>query len=68
MEKYIKATAYKYGADVCGIALPKGLYEIEPRLIYSHFNMEVCTMLDHLTLKLAKEMTFEHLWKNCKRL
>lgn len=67
MEKYIKATAYKYGADVCGIG-SIDRFEIEPRLIYSHFNMEVCTMLDHLTLELAKEMPFEHLWKNCKRL
>lgn len=86
MEKFIKETAYRYGADVCGIgnidrfenaptgyspldlfeqcksviavgiALPKGLYEIAPRLIYSHFNAEVCTILDLIELKLAKEI------------
>lgn len=86
MENYIKETAYKYGADVCGIgsvdrfenapdgyspldlfdkcqsviavgiALPKGLYEIEPRLLYGHFNNEICTVLDHLDLKLSKEL------------
>lgn len=39
-----------------GIALPKGLYEIAPRLIYSHFNAGICTELDQLTLKLAKEI------------
>ena len=86
MEKFIKETAYRYGADVCGIgnidrfenaptgyspldlfeqcksviavgiALPKGLYEIAPRLIYSHFNAEVCTILDLIELNLAKEI------------
>ena len=39
-----------------GIALPEGLYEVAPRLLYGHFNEEICTALDHLTLKLAKEM------------
>lgn len=39
-----------------GIALPKGLYEVDSRLMYGHFNAEVCTMLDILELKLAKEM------------
>lgn len=37
-----------------GIALPKGLYEINPRLIYSHFNANVSVDVDQLTLKLAK--------------
>ncbi len=89
MECYIKETAYRLGADVCGIgsvdrfedtpagyaprdlftqcksviavgiALPKGLYEIAPRLVYGYFNKEVCTMLDHLALKLAKEIEAE---------
>ena len=84
MENCIKETAYRLGADVCGIgsidrfenaptgyspldlfdkcksvivvgiALPKGLYEVAPRLIYGHFNAEICTILDHLELKLAK--------------
>lgn len=39
-----------------GIALPKGLYEIEPRLIYSHFNAQACIEVDRLTVKLAKEL------------
>ena len=29
-----------------GIALPKGLYEVDSRLTYGHFNAEVCTILD----------------------
>lgn len=86
MENFIKETAYRYGADVCGIgsidrfknaptgfspldlfdrcrsviavgiALPEGLYEIQPRLLYGYFNNEICTILNHLELKLAKEM------------
>ena len=46
-----------------GIALPKGLYEVDSRLMYGHFNAEICTILDNLELKLAKEIerTF-----NCK--
>ncbi|MDD6189882.1 MAG: epoxyqueuosine reductase [Clostridiales bacterium] len=39
-----------------GIALPKGLYEIAPRLLYGHFNHEICTVLDHLELKLSREI------------
>jgi len=39
-----------------GIALPKGLYEVESRLLYGHFNGEICTILDTLELKLAKEI------------
>lgn len=39
-----------------GIALPKGLYEVAPRLIYGHFNAEICTVLDTLELKLAKDI------------
>ena len=39
-----------------GIALPKGLMEVEPRLIYGHFNAEICTIVDDLGLKLSKEI------------
>lgn len=39
-----------------GVALPTGLYDVAPRLIYSHFNAELCTIVDALTLRLAKEM------------
>ena len=43
-----------------GIALPKGLYEINPRLIYSHFNADICGTVDQMTLKLAKAMEREY--------
>ena len=39
-----------------GIALPKGLYEVPPRLIYGYFNAHICTILDTLALKLSKEI------------
>ena len=39
-----------------GVALPKGVYEVEPRLIYGHFNALTCVMVDTLTLNLAKEI------------
>jgi len=39
-----------------GIALPKGLYEVPSRLIYGHFNGQVCGTLDALSFALAKEM------------
>lgn len=46
-----------------GIALPKGLYEVESRLLYGHFNAEICTILDNFELKLAKEIEKKF---NCK--
>lgn len=46
-----------------GIALPKGLYEVAPRLLYGHFNGEICAVVDRLTLQLAKEME-----QNCQCL
>ncbi len=39
-----------------GIALPKGIMEVEPRLIYGHFNAEICNTVDVLNLKLSKEI------------
>jgi len=39
-----------------GIALPKGLYEVSPRLLYAHFNSKICAILDDISLKLAKEL------------
>lgn len=39
-----------------GIALPRGLYDVEPRLLYGHFNAQVCTVLDNLALRLAKNI------------
>lgn len=86
MENYIKAAAYEFGADVCGIgsierfknapegyspldlfdkcksviavgiALPKGIYEVAPRLIYSHFNEKASHIIDEIGYKLAKEI------------
>lgn len=37
-----------------GVALPKGLFKIEPRLVYSHFNAEVCNQVDFIALAAAK--------------
>lgn len=39
-----------------GIALPKGLFEAEPRLIYGHYNELACTTIDNMLLKAAKYM------------
>ena len=39
-----------------GIALPAGLYEVAPRLLYGHFNLEACTMVDRLSYKLSREI------------
>ncbi|MBS7368720.1 MAG: epoxyqueuosine reductase [Oscillospiraceae bacterium] len=42
--------------NAVGIALPKGLYEISPRLIYGHFNNEICSVVDRVELNLANEI------------
>ena len=39
-----------------GIALPKGLYEVPSMLLYGYFNSKVCTALDDISLKLAREL------------
>lgn len=39
-----------------GIALPKSLYEVPPRLLYCHFNSKTQSILDDIELKLAKEL------------
>ncbi|HPO78002.1 MAG TPA: epoxyqueuosine reductase [Thermoclostridium caenicola] len=39
-----------------GLALPKGLYEVPPRLLYGHFNRKICSILDAIELKLAREL------------
>lgn len=39
---------------VFGIALPKALYEVDPRLIYEHFNNLICSKVDEIALKLSK--------------
>lgn len=45
-----------------GIALPKALYEVPPRLLYGHFNSKTCSILDDIELKLAKELEEQY---NC---
>lgn len=45
---------------VLGIALPKGLTKVEPRLIYGHFNYSTCPEVDWVAMKTAKEI--EKLW------
>ncbi len=39
-----------------GVALSKGLLIVEPRLIYAHFNDDVCIKVDEIALKAAKEI------------
>lgn len=39
-----------------GIALPKGLTKVEPRLIYCHFNYGTCSEVDGIAFKAAKEI------------
>ncbi len=39
-----------------GIALPKGLYEVPPRLLYGHFNRNMPAILDNIAMNLAKEL------------
>lgn len=39
---------------VIGIALPKGLTKVEPRLIYGHFNYLTCPEVDRVTLHISK--------------
>lgn len=41
---------------VFGVALPKGLTKVEPRLIYGHFNNSSCAEVDWIGFKGAKEI------------
>ncbi|MBP7460631.1 MAG: epoxyqueuosine reductase [Candidatus Delongbacteria bacterium] len=41
---------------VFGVALPKGLTRIDPRLIYGHFNYLTCPETDRIALLTAREM------------
>lgn len=41
---------------ILGVALPKGSYEVLPRLLYNHFNSKAFTVLDDIEFKLAKEL------------
>lgn len=47
-------------AAVFAIALPKGLYAVDPRIIYGHFNDAICPELDMIAFKVAKEI--ERIW------
>lgn len=37
-----------------GIALPKGLLDVKPDLLYGYFNYQVCPKIDEIALKTAK--------------
>ncbi|MBV7272834.1 epoxyqueuosine reductase [Clostridium sp. PL3] len=39
---------------VIGMALPKGLLEIKPDLIYGHFNYKTCQKVDKIVLMISK--------------
>ncbi|MDD3705049.1 MAG: epoxyqueuosine reductase [Clostridiaceae bacterium] len=41
---------------VFGIALPKGLTKVDPRLIYGHFNYGTCPNVDWIAFRAAKEI------------
>ena len=43
-----------------GIALPEGLLQISPRLIYGHYNNEIVSRLDEIVLHTAKWMEAEY--------
>jgi epoxyqueuosine reductase QueG len=40
-------------AIVFGIALPKGLFQVDPRFIYSHFNYLACPQVDRIAFETA---------------
>lgn len=46
-----------------GVALPKGLAQVEPRLIYAHFNYGTCPDVDRIAFKASKEI--ERLYGAC---
>lgn len=48
---------------VLGKALPKGLFEVNPRLIYSHFNHLSCSSVDQIAFQTANylEKTFQRI-------
>lgn len=39
---------------VIGIALPKGLFEVKPDLLYGHYNSLICPKVDKIALSVAK--------------
>jgi len=45
---------------VFGIALPKGLTKVEPRLIYGHFNSGTCPEVDWIAFRTGREIERLH--------
>lgn len=43
-----------------GIALPKGLFQVKPRLIYGHFNRELCHRVDDIAFTASKWIEKEY--------
>ncbi|WP_238483646.1 epoxyqueuosine reductase [Anaerosporobacter faecicola] len=39
-----------------GVALPRGIMEVNPRLIYGHFNSISCVQVDQIAFQTAKEL------------
>jgi Uncharacterized Fe-S protein len=47
------------------VSLPKGLFQISPRLVYAHYNQLSCSIVDEISFKTAKYI--EHTY-NCKAI
>lgn len=47
---------------VIGLALPKGLFKISPRLVYNYYNYQSCPEVDRIALALAKSFETKY---NC---
>jgi epoxyqueuosine reductase QueG len=47
-------------AIVFAVALPKGLYDVDPRLIYEHFNDLTCSQVDQISFHLANYLEVEY--------
>lgn len=41
---------------VFGLALPKGLTKVDPKLIYAHYNSFICSQADSIALNAAKQI------------
>src|SRR5574344_2510602 len=41
---------------VLGVALPKGMSQVAPQLIYNYFNGNIVTVVDDILLRLAKRI------------
>lgn len=45
---------------VFGVALPKGVYMVDSRFVYGHFNSEICKKVDEVAYKIAIVMEREY--------